>query len=140
MKTTIVGVLFCCLLALLHAEPSLAAEGETDPLLAAESFLQALDAGDYEKSWRMTSPLLQARAPRDAFELAVGPVRSSFGPALGRAIKYQRHLDTASALPDGTYLYVVYESSFEKKNNSNERVIVHLEADGCWRVCEYLIF
>jgi hypothetical protein len=58
---------------------------------------------------------------------------------LSRKRKNATYSKTLPGAPDGEYVVIQYESSFERKQSAVETVTPMLDKDGKWRVSGYFI-
>jgi hypothetical protein len=58
---------------------------------------------------------------------------------LTRKLKSAAYTKTLPGAPDGEYVVIRYESSFEHKQSAVETVTPMLDKDGVWRVSGYYI-
>jgi hypothetical protein len=65
--------------------------------------------------------------------------RAPLGKVLSRTVKSAVYKTTLPGAPDGQYVVIVYESSFEHKKSAIETVTPSLGKDGQWRVSGYFI-
>jgi hypothetical protein len=66
-------------------------------------------------------------------------VRKPLGKVIKRSVKSKQYATSLPGAPDGEYVIIQYETSFEKKKVSIETVTPMLEKDGKWRVSGYYI-
>jgi hypothetical protein len=65
--------------------------------------------------------------------------RDPLGKMLSRKLKGATYTKTLPGAPDGEYVVVQYESSFEHKQSAVETITPMLDKDGMWRVSGYFI-
>ena len=58
---------------------------------------------------------------------------------LKRSVKSKQYATSLPGAPDGEYVVIQYETSFEKKKSAIETVTPMLDKDGKWRVSGYYI-
>lgn len=107
---------------------------------AAVSFLQLLDAGEYEDAWHLGSAHLQTEIPLETWLEQVSDVRQQVGSLQQRSqtdVNYTRA--PVEGIPEGEYLSFFYLSEFDAKKQAKERVTLYLETDGVWRVAGYFV-
>lgn len=108
--------------------------------IAALSFLEQLDAGNYEEGWRQSSVHLRGEIPLEAWLEQLSRVRDQVGTLQQRNrtdFNYTR--GAIEGIPEGEYLSFFYASDFVGKKNVKERVTLFLEADAVWRVAGYFV-
>ena len=67
------------------------------------------------------------------------PVRKPLGRVLSRKLKTATFETSIPAAPDGQYVVIQYDTSFENKKAAVETVTPMLDDDGKWRVSGYYI-
>ena len=65
--------------------------------------------------------------------------RDPFGKLTSRKFKSASYTKTLPGAPDGEYVVIQYESSFENKQSSAETITPMLDKDGRWRISGYYI-
>ena len=114
-------------------------QGESSAILAAETFLEIVDAGKYENSWEASTTYLKARHPKDYYIAFVGTTRSAFGSLINRSIISAKLYDKFFGYPDGNICDIRFESSFENKAVGREILTLILNAEGHWKVVKYTV-
>jgi hypothetical protein len=106
---------------------------------AATTWLKLIDAGDYAASWNAAGSYFKEHVTEDQWTQKVGPSRQSLGAVVSRKIKSATYLTTLPGAPDGEYVVIQYQSSFEHKKSAVETLTPMLDKDGQWRVSGYYI-
>ena len=106
---------------------------------AATAWLKLIDAGDYAASWNTAGSFFKDQVTADQWAQRVGPVRQSLGALVSRKLKSTKFLTELPGAPDGQYVIIQYQSSFEHKKSAVETVTPLLDKDGQWRVAGYYI-
>ena len=106
---------------------------------AAESWLALVDAGKYRESWSQTAPLFQQKVTRPQWEKSLQSVRPPLGPVVSRKLKTAAYTTSLPGVPDGEYVVIQYETSFEKKKATVETITPAKGAGGRWKVSGYFI-
>ena len=75
----------------------------------------------------------------DQWTEKVGPARRSLGAVVSRKLKSAQYLAAIPGAPDGEYVVIQYQSSFEHKKAAVETLTPMLDKDGQWRVSGYYI-
>ena len=114
---------------------------------AAEEWLALVDAGNSEESWQHAASLFKYGISSERFFISgisnqqwrssVKEVQASLGKVALRRLKSKRYTEELPWEPDGEYVVIEYETSFERQMNRTEVVILIKERDGVWRVCRY---
>jgi hypothetical protein len=65
--------------------------------------------------------------------------RDPLGKLLARKLKSATYATMLPGAPDGEYVVIKYDSSFENKKTAVETITPMLDKDGLWRVSGYYI-
>ena len=106
---------------------------------SADSWLALVDSGKYADSWQDSSQLFKAHVTREQWQSMLRASRDPFGKMQSRKLKSATYTKTLPGAPDGDYVVIQYESSFEHKQSAMETVTPMLDKDGKWRVSGYFI-
>jgi hypothetical protein len=107
--------------------------------LAAEQWLSSVDAGDYSKSWGEAADYLRAAVTEDEWVRSLNAVRTPLGKLVSRKVISSTYMTAMPGAPDGEYVVIQFETSFENKASAIETVTPMLEKTGGWRVSGYYI-
>jgi hypothetical protein len=105
---------------------------------AADQWLKLVDSGAYDQSWQTASEMFKSKVSKEQWEKAVQTTRSPFGQVLSRRVKKATYADHLPGAPDGDYVVIQYETSFEHKKAAVETVTPMLD-NGEWKVSGYFI-
>jgi hypothetical protein len=106
---------------------------------AAQKWLVLVDQGDYGKRWETAAGYFKGAVTEKQWEQAVTAVRSPLGKVITRKLKLKQYATSLPGAPDGEYVVIQFETSFENKNSSVETITPMKEKDGSWRVSGYYI-
>jgi uncharacterized protein DUF4019 len=106
---------------------------------AADSWLALVDSGKYAESWHEAASHFKAAVSQDQWQHAMRASRDPLGKMLSRKLQSAKYTKTLPGVPDGEYVVIQYESSFEHKQSAVETVTPMLDKDGKWRVSGYFI-
>jgi Protein of unknown function (DUF4019) len=114
---------------------------------AGARWLALVDAGKYEESWGAASDTFRANMTRFGkgagfWERALETSRKPLGPLVRRTVTRAGETDPMPGVPAvGTtkYIEIAYHSEFEHERVATETLVVALDADGAWRVFNYII-
>ena len=106
---------------------------------AAESWLALVDSGKYGESWKAAASLFHEKVTAAHWEDAVRSARGPLGPVESRKLVAAQFTRTLPGAPDGEYVLIRYETSFQKKKSSVETVTPMKDKDGIWRISGYFI-
>ena len=130
----------CVSLILLNWLPAFADEAaEIRALEASDMWLKLSDSGRYSESWETAAELFRNAISKEQWSQSLNGVRKPLGKVLKRSVKSKQYATSLPGAPDGEYVVIQYETSFEKKKSSIETVTPMLEKDGKWRVSGYYI-
>jgi hypothetical protein len=116
-----------------------AGEKEDAAVEAAEDWLALVDAGEYAKSWQASSELLQGAVTKEKWEQGLAAVLEPLGRVVSRELKSAQYATELPGAPDGEYVVIQFDTSFENKKSAVETVTPMLADDGVWRVSGYYI-
>lgn len=106
---------------------------------AADSWLALVDKADYSASWDQSAEILKGAVTKEQWGKALANSRGQFGKVLSRKLKSATFTTTLPGAPDGHYVVILYETSFENKKSAVETITPQLAKDGQWRVSGYYI-
>ncbi|MBB1163126.1 DUF4019 domain-containing protein [Aquariibacter albus] len=112
----------------------------TEPAQAAAlAWLNLVDAADSRSSWEQASVNFKSAVTSAQWSQALNGVRGPLGALRQREQKTAQSTKSLPGAPDGQYVVLQYQSSFQSKANATETVTVVLDPDGSWRVVGYFI-
>jgi hypothetical protein len=133
--------LFSLCLLLLAICPAAPAQQKPEQLAqkSAESWLALVDSGKYEESWQEAASIFKEAVSKEKWHGALVATREPLGKMLSRKMKSATFTKTLPGAPDGEYVVIQYETSFEHKQSAVETLTPALDKDGTWRVSGYYI-
>ena len=130
----------CLLGVLLCVPPVLADKGaEEKALSASKVWLGLVDRAQYSESWDKAAAYFRSAVTKEQWEQALQGVRKPLGRVIRRQLKSTQYTTRLPGAPDGEYLIIQYDTSFENKRSSVETVTPMRDTDGRWRVSGYYI-
>ena len=108
-------------------------------LSAAQKWLALVDAGKYAESWNEAAELFKNAVSSQQWEQAARAARKPLGNLIDRQFRSSTYQSTLPGAPDGEYVVIQFEASFENKRAAVETVTPMLDQDGAWRVAGYFI-
>jgi hypothetical protein len=105
----------------------------------AESWLALVDRQKYGESWDAAAKLFQDNVARDTWRDALGAARGPLGKPVARKVKSAETRTSLPGAPDGKYVIIQFDTSFEHKKSAVETITPMQEADGSWKVSGYFI-
>lgn len=126
---------------LLAACPLARAQPKSEQLAqqSAEAWLALVDSGNYGESWEQTAQFFKAAVSKEQWQRALGASREPLGKLLSRKVRSATFTKTLPGAPDGEYVVITFESSFDHKQSAVETVTPMLDKDGKWRISGYYI-
>jgi len=112
---------------------------EAAAVSVAEKWLAMVDSEKYVESWQEASEIFRTAVQPKQWKQAMETVRRPLGRVLSRKVKTKVYTTTLPGAPDGEYVVIQFESSFENKKTAVETVTPMLDKDGVWRVSGYYI-
>jgi hypothetical protein len=133
-------VALIALLALLAAPAVMAQNTKTEAAQkSAESWLALVDKGDYAASYDQASNSFRSALTKDKWVDTSKAVRSPLGKLVSRKLQNAQYTTQLPGAPDGEYVVIQYQTSFENKQEAVETVVMQLEKDGQWKASGYFI-
>ena len=112
---------------------------QKDALAAAENWLPMIDHGEYAKSWKEAAEYFKTVITEGEWVQSMQEVRKPLGKPISREVKSLTPKTSLPNTPEGKYVVIQFETSFEKGKSGLETVTPQLERDGKWRVAGYHI-
>jgi hypothetical protein len=114
-------------------------EKEKPAVASAERWLGLVDQGKYAESWKEAAALFRNAINQGQWEQSLQAVRKPLGNLVSRKVKTKTYRTSLPGAPDGEYVVIEFDSSFEKKKSAVETVTPMMDKDGKWRVSGYYI-
>lgn len=134
-----ISLAVAALIAAIAPSPAKAsAADEAAALAAAKSWLALVDKGQIGLAWDQSAPLLKAGAPKQQFVSQVKGVRDLYGKVVSRVLKSKTYAKSLPGAPDGEYVVIQFDTSFQQKKDSVE-TITPMKDKGQWKVSGYYI-
>ncbi len=114
-------------------------EEEKSATASAEQWLNIVDDGKYIDSWKESSEYFKQSVTQDQWVQAVQAVRKPLGKLVSRKVMSTSYTTSLPGAPDGEYVVIQFNTSFENKKSGIETVTPKLDKDGMWRVSGYYI-
>ena len=106
---------------------------------SAESWLAVVDKGDYAASYDEAASIFKLAITKEDWLQKVRAARGPLGMMISRKLKLMQYETTLPGAPDGEYVVIQYDTSFENKRSAVETITPTLDKDGQWRVSGYFI-
>ena len=106
---------------------------------SSDAWLSLTDSGKYADSWQEAAQLFRNAVTKEQWLSAMRASREPLGKLLSRKLKSAAYTKTLPGAPDGEYVVIQYDTSFEHKQSAVETVTPMFDKDGKWRVSGYFI-
>ncbi len=114
-------------------------EAEKKAVEATQIWLAVVDQEKYSEGWETAAAYLKNAVSKDAFVKALTGARKSLGHLKSRQLKSTDYRTSLPGAPDGQYVVIQFETSFENKKSAIETITPMLENDGAWKISGYFI-
>jgi hypothetical protein len=105
----------------------------------AEAWMVLVDQQKYGESWDAAAKFFQDTVARDMWTDALGAARGPLGKLVSRRVRSAESRTSLPGAPDGKYVIIQFDTSFEHKKSVVEIITPMQEADGSWKVSGYFI-
>ena len=106
---------------------------------SAETWLSLVDGGKYTDSWNEAAGYFKGAVKQEQWQETLKAVRTPLGKVISREVKSKSYHTSLPGAPDGEYVVIQFETSFENKKSAIETVTPMKDKDGKWRVSGYFI-
>jgi hypothetical protein len=132
-------VLAVCMTICCGAAAAASGEKEAAAVAAAERWLTLIDEGKYAESWNDAAGYFKAAIKQDQWEQSLQAVRKPLGALVSRKLMSKAYQTSLPGAPDGEYVVIQFQTSFQNKKSAIETVTPMRDKDGKWRVSGYFI-
>jgi hypothetical protein len=119
-----------------HAQNEVKIQAATE---AAKAWLALIDAGDYETSWEEASGYFRSAVGKQEWIKTMQAYRKPLGELLERSLLVADYTTQPPGAPDGEYVIIHFNATFENKEVAQEVVTPMLQENGAWRISGYYI-
>ncbi|MEA1933680.1 MAG: DUF4019 domain-containing protein [Thermodesulfobacteriota bacterium] len=112
---------------------------EASAVSAAVRWLAMVDSTKYAESWNNAAELFKNAVQPKQWEQSMQAVRGPLGKLMLRKLKTKTYKSSLPGAPDGEYVVIQFETTFENKIAAVETVTPMMDKDGIWRVSGYYI-
>jgi hypothetical protein len=104
----------------------------------AEAWLALVDEGKFAESWDEASAYARRVVPKELWMQAEQGGRQPLGRVIARKLKSRTYREQLPGAPDGKYVVILYDTTFENKKDALETITPTLDGDR-WRVSGYWV-
>src|SRR5690606_5352077 len=97
---------------------------ESEALNAAERWLALIDRGDAAASWAAAARLFQEAVDEGRWKQSLEAAQRPLGRPVARQIRSMTYTTELPGAPDGEYVVLEFETTFERKKRGGERVVM----------------
>jgi hypothetical protein len=108
-------------------------------MLVADKWLGHVDQGRYDQSWDEAAPFFKESVAKVKWETSLDAARAPLGVAVARKMRSATYATTLPGAPEGEYVVIEYNTTFENRPQSVETVTPMRDKDGTWKVAGYFI-
>ena len=112
---------------------------EKAAIASAEKWLKLVDQGKYIESWKESADYFKRAVSQEQWEQAMKSGREPLGKLISRKVTNALYTTSLPGAPDGQYVVIQFNTSFENKKSGIETVTPMVDKDGRWRVSGYYI-
>ena len=105
---------------------------------AAGKWLALVDGRQYLESWNSAATLFKQQVSADQWLQAIGAARKPLGSMISRKLVSATYATSLPGAPDGEYVVLQYQTTFQFKQSAIETVTPMLD-DNRWRVSGYYV-
>ena len=106
---------------------------------SGRSWLELVDQGNYQESWKNLSSLLKAKTSAAEWIKLITALRASRGAISARYIATAGSTKTLSGFTEGEYVQLQFYTTFTKKGLALETITLTKTPPETWQVLEYSI-
>ena len=128
MKNTIIFIILVSHFALFNVNLLLAEQTKEEiAIQAAIDWLSLVDEERYGESWETAASFFKNAVQKEQWIASMNAFRKPLGKLLERKIKNSQYMTTLPGVPDGEYVVIQFETSFENKKSSIETITPMLD-------------
>ncbi len=132
-------ILMICLWLAPNAARAAVATPEEAGLNAAREWLVVVDAGKYVESWGTMAAGFKKDVSKRKWKKTITDIRQPLGKLVSRKFKSAEYSKELPGAPEGEYVVVQFDVSYERKPAATEKVTLILGQDLIWRVSGYAV-
>ena len=114
-------------------------QASAEAVAVAEVWLDLVDTEQYGASWDEAASYFRGVVPKEQWLSSMQAVRKPLGQKVSRSLKSQQYATSLPGAPDGEYVVIQFNTSFDHKASAVETVTPMKDQDGTWRVSGYYI-
>ena len=119
--------------------PATQTGGEMAAQAAGEVWLALTDDARYDVAYTGAAGIFQKLVTQEQWVKMVTAGRGPLGKTVSRRLKDAKFSPKMAGAPDGQYVVLRFDATFDKKAAAVETLTTVLDPDGQWKVCGYFI-
>jgi hypothetical protein len=139
MKKFVLVIMGIGIISIISCSSSGNSEAEKAAIRSAKAWLALVDNVKYEESWDEAAGFFKGAVTEEQWQQSMKSVRKPLGKNISRKLQSKLYLTSLPGAPDGEYVVIKFDSSFENKKYTIETVTPMLDKDGKWRVSGYFM-
>lgn len=139
MKNYVAVVLGILIVAFAGCSSESNPDAEKSGIDTAQAWLKLVDSEKYSESWREAAEYFKSAVSEEKWGMTIRAVRKPLGKVVSRKFKSRKHTTSLPGAPNGEYVIIQYNTTFENKKAAVETITPMLDKDGKWRVSGYYI-
>ena len=108
-------------------------------IISVVNWLSEVDKMNYQSSYDNADELIKNALTNKEWNKTINYARDPLGEIISRELKSSKYLTEIPGGPDGMYVMVQFETSFQNKKNSLETITAKQGKDYKWIVAGYFI-
>ena len=108
-------------------------------LSSAEAWITMVDEGRYADSWNQAAGYFKGAVKEEQWQKSLQAARKPLGKVISREVKTKSYHTSLPGAPDGEYVVIQFDTSFQNTKSAVETVTPIMDKDGHWRVSGYFI-
>ena len=106
---------------------------------AAEKWLDLVDRSQYVESWEQLSATFKEAVSKRKWKSTIAGIREPLGQIVSRKLASAEYTKELPGAPEGEYVVLKFDTTFQNKSNAVETVTPVLGLDLIWRVSGYSV-
>ncbi len=139
MTIALIALMLICFTGCEKTTKPVNPEAEKAAVEAAKAWLAIVDTEEYGQSWAQTAEFFQKAVTQETWEQKTQAFRNPLGKCIDRKLKDAAYTTTVPGAPDGEYVIIQFDSSFENKKTAVETVTPMKGKEEKWKVSGYFI-
>jgi hypothetical protein len=105
----------------------------------ATNYLELLDQHQFQNAWQSMAPLFWSFNDQQRWQQRIGAIRQAYGGTVSRKISRSSYRASFRNAPDGSYVIIQFDSTFQHKAKGVETVVLQCPVENECTVIDYVI-